>query len=76
MSLVRGAALTLIFLIMGSVTSFVLWMSFDIAVGYQIILTLAVATVGEHMVSGQGYYYYTKKNGIFVGRVPTWIPLM
>jgi len=37
---------------------------------------LIVASVGEHVVSGRGYYHYTNVNGVFVGRVPVWIPVM
>ena len=39
-------------------------------------MILLVAGLGEHHVSGKGYYHYTRSNGFFLGRVPVWIPLM
>jgi uncharacterized membrane protein len=42
----------------------------------QAAVVLITAAIGEHIVSGKGYYSYTSRNGVFVGRVPLWIPFM
>ena len=76
MSRIVGAVLTVLFMLASSITSSFLWATYGQVVGCQILLTLLIASVGEHIVSGQGYYYYTRKNGIFVGLVPVWIPFM
>jgi hypothetical protein len=39
-------------------------------------MILFIAALGEHYVSGKGYYSYTSTNGYFIGRVPLWIPFM
>lgn len=71
-----GIALTLLFMILTVITSNILWYRFGNLVIIQTIIILVVATAGEHYVSGKGYYHYTPKNGLFIGRVPLWIPLM
>jgi hypothetical protein len=42
----------------------------------QVWVILLVATLGEHHISGMGYYYYTPHNGGLVGRVALWIPFL
>lgn len=60
----------------GAAAAYLLWFSYGMSVGLQVLATLLIALAGEHYVSGQGYYHYTPKNGIFIGRVPLWIPFM
>ena len=76
MSRNNGLALTLLFGLLAMITTTALWNSFGPITIIQTVAILTVATVGEHLVSGKGYYHYTTMNGVFVGRVPTWIPLM
>ncbi len=76
MSRKHGILLSGTFIALGSMTSHHLWLQFDWYVSIQIILILIVATFGEHYVSGKGYYYYTDRNGVFIGRVASWIPFM
>ncbi|MFW9909874.1 MAG: hypothetical protein ACFFEF_15005 [Candidatus Thorarchaeota archaeon] len=42
----------------------------------QVFSILTIGTFGEHFVSSQGYYHYTRINGIFLGKVAFWIPFM
>ncbi|MCF2138219.1 MAG: carotenoid biosynthesis protein [Candidatus Thorarchaeota archaeon] len=72
----RGIGLTILMMGLSTLTSFHLWWIYGLNVAYQVIVTLLIATLGEHLVSGQGYYYYTKHNGLFIGNVPLWIPFM
>ena len=60
----------------GVFTSYILWTYFAHRVILQVIAILAISAIGEHFVSGKGYYYYTERNGLFIGRVPIWIPFM
>lgn len=60
----------------GTLTSYVLWHFFSYRVFLQIIAVLTISALGEHIVSGKGYYHYTERNGLFIGRVPIWIPFM
>lgn len=76
MSRYIGTSLTILFVFLGVVTLTSLWNQFGFHVIIQIVAILIVASVGEHYVSGRGYYHYTNINGVFVGRVPVWIPLM
>ncbi|RDE12925.1 MAG: hypothetical protein C4K47_06975 [Candidatus Thorarchaeota archaeon] len=76
MSKVFGLLLTVLFASLGAATSYLLWHAAGWYVIVQIFITLAIGGLGEHYVSGQGYYHYTNVNGVFVGRVPTWIPFM
>jgi uncharacterized membrane protein len=57
-------------------TSYLLWHIFAYRVVLQIIAILTISALGEHIVSGKGYYHYTERNGVFIGRVPIWIPFM
>jgi hypothetical protein len=59
-------------------TSYLLWTIVGWRVVAQVSIIMIVGAIGEHYISGQGYYYYTKSkhNGFFVGRVPLWIPFM
>lgn len=76
MSKIVGITLTLLFSMLSVITSNLLWQHFGNMVFIQSILILIIATTGEHFISGKGYYHYTEVNGLFFGRVPTWIPLM
>ncbi len=76
MSKLFGVGATLLFVILSSVTTYMLWTEFEWRVGVQVLVIMLIAGVGEHHVSGKGYYHYTSANGHFVGRVPVWIPFM
>ncbi|MHA1615609.1 MAG: hypothetical protein ACTSYJ_12250 [Candidatus Thorarchaeota archaeon] len=76
MSRYIGASLTLLFAFLSVVTLTPLWHLFGFHAIIQTVGILIVASVGEHVVSGRGYYHYTNVNGVFVGRVPVWIPVM
>ena len=69
--LLTSAFLFLSFLICNLLWSFVGWYAYP-----QAAVVLIIAAIGEHYVSGKGYYFYTSRNGYFVGRVPLWIPFM
>ena len=66
----------LISIFVGMFTSYLLWQIFAHRVILQIIAILCISAIGEHIVSGKGYYHYTERNGFFIGRVPIWIPFM
>ncbi len=55
-----------------------LWEIFLWKIAIQALFVLTIGTVGEHYVSGQGFYSYSQcgRNGPFLGNVPVWIPLM
>jgi uncharacterized membrane protein len=72
----NGIVLTILFGLLAVITTTALWNNFGPMTIIQTVAILIVATIGEHFVSGKGYYHYTTMNGVFVGRVPTWIPLM
>ena len=76
MSRYIGASLTLLFAFLSVITLTPLWHLFGFHAIIQTVGILIVASVGEHVVSGRGYYHYTNVNGVFVGRVPVWIPVM
>lgn len=76
MSKVVGVVLTIIFLSSSVFTSYLLWLLFGWRVIAQIVVILSIGSFGEHHISGQGYYSYTSYNGIFMGRVPLWVPFM
>jgi len=71
-----GLVLTVLFGILAVATSSLLWHSYGVPVFLQTAAIFLVAAIGEHVVSGKGYYHYTHINGVFIGRVPTWIPLL
>ncbi|MEM2142462.1 MAG: hypothetical protein QXS20_05465 [Candidatus Thorarchaeota archaeon] len=71
-----GLAVTSLFVVLSAFSTYVLWTLVGWRIGVQVLVTLIIAGVGEHHVSGRGYYHYTSINGIFVGRVPVWIPFM
>ena len=60
----------------GVYTSYWLWRIYTYRVILQIFAILVISALGEHIVSGKGYYHYTERNGLFIGRVPIWIPFM
>lgn len=70
--------LIVLFVILTSLTTYLLWPIVGWRVVIQISIIMSIAVAGEHYISGRGYYYYTKvkHNGFFVGRVPVWIPFM
>ncbi|MFW9847996.1 MAG: hypothetical protein ACFFF4_02585 [Candidatus Thorarchaeota archaeon] len=72
----NGILLTYIFISLGFVTSSFLWGVYGWIISIQVILILSIGFLGEHVVSGQGYYHYTELNGILVGKVASWIPFM
>ncbi|MBE0525681.1 hypothetical protein E4H12_02380 [Candidatus Thorarchaeota archaeon] len=76
MSKIIGVNLTFLFGFLAVLTSTFLWNVFNFPAILQTVVILLIAAIGEHLVSGKGYYHYTNMNGIFVGRVPAWIPLM
>lgn len=76
MSRFLGILLTTLFASLGAATSYIIWYDTGWYVVLQILVTLIIGGFGEHYVSGQGFYHYTRVNGVFVGRVPTWIPFM
>lgn len=51
-------------------------------VGWRVFLQglaiLIIATIGENLISSQGYYHYTRQeiNGPFIRDVPAWIPFL
>lgn len=71
-----GITLTFVSICIGVCTSYVLWLIFSWRVAVQVVTVLVISALGEHYVSGKGYYHYTSINGFFIGRVPLWIPFM
>ena len=71
-----GLVLTILFGILAVATSSLLFHSYGFPAYIQTVVILLVSAAGEHIVSGKGYYHYTNINGVFIGRVPTWIPLL
>lgn len=76
MSKTVGILITFLFVILGIITTTMLLDRMGPMALPQSIFVMSVAWLGEHYVSGKGYYYYTPYNGLFLGRVPTWIPFM
>lgn len=76
MSKLLGFLLTMLCASLGAATSYIIWYDVGWYVVIQILVTLSIGGLGEHYVSGRGYYHYTNVNGVFVGRVPAWIPFM
>ncbi len=76
MSRVFGFAVTSLFAGLSVGTSYLLGLRFDWAVAIQVLVILAIAGIGEHRVSGEGYYRYKDVNGLFLGNVPLWIPFL
>lgn len=76
MSRINGIILTSGFFVLASITSYMIFQIFSLILFVQLFVILLVAALGEHYVSGKGYYHYSQTNGLFIGRVPTWIPLM
>jgi magnesium-transporting ATPase (P-type) len=60
---------------LATITSQLLWHLFDWLILAQLLIIFAIASLGESLVSSQGYYHYTrqKRNGPFVRNVPIWI---
>ena len=71
-----GGVLTSLFLSLSFAVCNSLWSFIGWHVYPQAVLILIIAALGEHYVSGKGYYSYTSQNGYFIGRVPLWIPFM
>ena len=72
---VKNFILLVIFVALSSATSNLMWNYFGWLILPHILLVIFIALAGEHIVSSQGYYYYTKQetNGPFVRNVPVWI---
>ncbi len=72
---VRNFILLVTFVILSSFTSNLMWEEFSWRILPHIFLIMTIAMIGEHLVSSQGYYYYTRqeRNGPFVRNVPIWI---
>lgn len=70
--------LLLVFLISSIILEHLLWPIYGWRLIVQIQFVLLVSTLGENIVSSQGYYRYARKavNGPFARNVPMWIPLM
>ena len=58
------------------ITTILLWEIVGWAVIFQILVIFLIGALGEHYVSGKGYYHYTEVNGTRIGNVPIWIPFM
>jgi len=71
-----GGVLTSVFLALSFVVCNLLWSFVGWYVYPQAVIILIIAALGEHYVSGKGYYSYSLQNGYFVGRVPLWIPFL
>ncbi len=71
-------SLLVIFLISSIILEHLLWPIYGWCLIIQIQFVLVISTLGENIVSSQGYYTYTKKrmNGPFARNVPLWIPMM
>jgi hypothetical protein len=76
MSRRNGLLLTVIFWTLGFLTSSYLFGIYGWIVSLQLVSILAIGSFGEHIVSSQGYYHYTELNGLFIGKVASWIPFM
>jgi hypothetical protein len=72
---VKNFFLLVVFVVLASVTTNILWMRFGWHILTQILLIISITWIGEHLISSQGYYYYTRHetNGPFVRNVPMWI---
>ncbi|MFW9963329.1 MAG: hypothetical protein ACFFCX_07190 [Candidatus Sifarchaeia archaeon] len=72
---VKNFFLLVMFVVLASVTSNVLWDTFGWRILPQIVMILIIAFIGEHLISSQGYYHYTRqeRNGPFLRNVPLWI---
>jgi len=72
---IKNFFLLVMFVILASITSNILWESFSWRILPQILLIIIITFIGEHLVSSQGYYHYTKQdtNGPFLRNVPVWI---
>ena len=75
---VRNVFLLVLVVVLASITTNILWARFDWHVLPQILLIVSIALIGEHLISSQGYYYYTRQdtNGPFFRNVPLWIPFL
>ncbi len=73
-----GYSLILGFMLLAILFEWQLWPLYEWRLILQIDMVLLVSTLGENIVSSQGYYQYTKKtvNGPFARNVPLWIPFM
>ncbi len=72
---VRNFFLLVAFVVLSSITSNIMWEQFSWRILPHIFLIATIAMIGEHLVSSQGYYYYTRqeRNGPFVRNIPLWI---
>jgi hypothetical protein len=58
-----------------TITSQYMWHLFGWLILPQIVLIFTIASLGESIISSQGYYHYTRheRNGPFARNVPIWI---
>jgi hypothetical protein len=72
---VQNFLFLVVFVSLSTITSNILWNSYSWRILPQMLLIILIALVGEHLVSSQGYYYYTRheRNGPFLRNIPMWI---
>ena len=75
---IRNFFLLVVFVALSSMTSNLMWNYFGWLILPHSLVIISIALAGEHIVSSQGYYYYTKQetNGPFVRNVPIWIAFL
>ncbi|NWF95819.1 MAG: carotenoid biosynthesis protein [Candidatus Thorarchaeota archaeon] len=76
MSRTIGFLAVTLFVVLSAFTAHTLWYLRGVFIVPQTVMILAIGLAGEHYVSGKGYYHYTPTNGLFIGRVPVYIPFM
>ena len=61
--------------VLDTITSQFMWHLFGWLMLPQLVLIFIIASLGENIVSSQGYYHYTRqeRNGPFIRNVPIWI---
>lgn len=72
---IRNLAFLVVFVVLATITSHVMWIYFEWRMIPHLLLILFVSVIGENIVSSQGYYHYTRQesNGVFVRNMPLWI---
>lgn len=72
---VKNFLLLVVLIVLASITSNILWETFSWLILPQILMIIVITFIGEHFVSSQGYYHYTRQetNGPFLKNVPVWI---
>ncbi|MBN2230104.1 MAG: hypothetical protein JW779_11000 [Candidatus Thorarchaeota archaeon] len=77
-SRVSSFILLMIFGVLSTITLNVMWTTFGHLTIYHMMLIFIIASLGESIVSSQGYYHYTRqeRNGPFIRNVPIWIAFL